>query len=324
MKKSQTGVPINFSAIFANTPMEFLLKRRGLHSKDLHHYLLFAPMDGGEILKFAFFIGPSGGSTSHISLDALPIKPFKDGEVIQIHAHQKMLNDVLATTVFDIQRPQCRPVSTQIQLRRQPNGKTGISFYGWFRKALLFEADGEMITEIHDQIAIKRLVNCSPEHRPFRVNHLHAEHYRNEYHGTVGECDVIREEARWKGESWDGMQSEDGKDKEEEDVVIDGLPGINQILPDVEKDTKEATRKEARRQLMEFWSDAIESILKDPVAELRRDPIHWLIYKVLHKVIHIDGIQWEGDFLTASVALLNPACVSTLSSSLSPTVPHHS
>jgi len=58
MKKTQSGVPLNFSTIFLHTPMEFLLKGRGLDVRTLHQYLKFAPVFDGKYLKFAFYIGP--------------------------------------------------------------------------------------------------------------------------------------------------------------------------------------------------------------------------------------------------------------------------
>jgi len=58
MKKAQEGVPLKFSSIFTQTPMDFLLGERGLDAKTLHQYFKFSPVYDGSILKFvlSFFL----------------------------------------------------------------------------------------------------------------------------------------------------------------------------------------------------------------------------------------------------------------------------
>ena len=50
----------------------------------------------------------------HIILEALPVEAFKEDEIIKVYAQEEALNDFLATTVFDIQKPMWRAVSTQV------------------------------------------------------------------------------------------------------------------------------------------------------------------------------------------------------------------
>ena len=51
-----------------------------------------------------------------IVLEALPVEQFKEGEVVKLYAPHRSLNDFLSTSVFDIQKPLFRPVSTQVLL----------------------------------------------------------------------------------------------------------------------------------------------------------------------------------------------------------------
>jgi hypothetical protein len=64
MKKTQYGVPLNFSTIFLNTPMAFLLTQRGLDPQKMHQYFKFSPVYHGDMVKFAFYLGPAGGPLS--------------------------------------------------------------------------------------------------------------------------------------------------------------------------------------------------------------------------------------------------------------------
>ena len=54
------------------------------------------------------------GNMDHILLEALPVENFKEGEIVKVYAQKDMLNNFLATTVFDLQKPKWRAVSTQV------------------------------------------------------------------------------------------------------------------------------------------------------------------------------------------------------------------
>ncbi len=224
-------------------------------------------------------------------MEALPLSHFAENEFLKLYGHQSALNDFLATTVFDIHRPYWRPVSTQVQLHRQADAKTSLTFYGFFRKAILCEADGELVTELCDQIAIKRYKDCVRLSKPFSVGKTFSPH----------------------------PAAEEEEERLAEEGVEDRLGCISEVVSDVEKQTNEVTRKEARTQLMTMWSEMLDEILSDPIQEIGRDPFLFLIYKVLHRVISIPDVHWEGRTLYLSVCKKLPS-----QSASSPSFPPHS
>ena len=71
------------------------------------------------------------------------------------------------------------------------------------------------------------------------------------------------------------------------------------MVPDFEKATKEVTRRVARRQLMEVWSEWLDQILDNPFSEIDRDPLQRLVHKILRKVMKVEDVGWDGPLLKA-------------------------